>query len=368
VKILTSNGLIGVLFAVCISYSSCAGARDDNPDSHPGLAPLFANHAPLEVTIEAPLTTLMEERPEKEYLEGTFSYTKDDGTQQTFDLKLRTRGNFRRSDETCDFAPVRLNFRKKQLKDTEFDGQDKLKLVTHCQQNKMSFEQLVLREYLAYRILQVMTDKSFGVRLFHINWLDTERGKSKLKYGFVLEDDDDVADRFGMKSLKLGDVTHEELDPRQENLVNMFQYMIGNTDYSLVNGPADDDCCHNSMLLSATDGPPYTPLPYDFDFAGLVNAPYAAANPAFKLPNVRVRLYRGQCSNNELLPDTIQHFLDKKDAVYAIIDELDMFSSKARRGTTSYVNSFYRDIMNPKLIQQRIINYCNNGHAVDSGP
>jgi hypothetical protein len=263
---------------------------------------------------------------------------------------------------------VRLNFRKKQLKDTEFDGQDKLKLVTHCQQNKMSFEQLVLREYLAYRILQVMTDKSFGVRLFHINWLDTERGKSKLKYGFVLEDDDDVADRFGMKSLKLGDVTHEELDPRQENLVNMFQYMIGNTDYSLVNGPADDDCCHNSMLLSATEGPPYTPLPYDFDFAGLVNAPYAAANPAFKLPNVRVRLYRGQCSNNELLPDTIQHFLDKKDAVYAIIDELDMFSSKARRGTTSYVNSFYRDIMNPKLIQQRIINYCNNGHAVDSGP
>jgi hypothetical protein len=139
VKILASNGLIGVLFAICISYSSCAGARDDNPDSHPGLAPLFANHAPLDVTIEAPLTTLMDERPEKEYLEGTFSYTKDDGTQQTFDLKLRTRGNFRRSEETCDFAPVRLNFRKKQLKDTEFDGQDKLKLVTHCQQNKMSF-------------------------------------------------------------------------------------------------------------------------------------------------------------------------------------------------------------------------------------
>jgi hypothetical protein len=75
VKILASNGLIGVLFAICISYSSCAGARDDNPDSHPGLAPLFANHAPLDVTIEAPLTTLMDERPEKEYLEGTFSYT-----------------------------------------------------------------------------------------------------------------------------------------------------------------------------------------------------------------------------------------------------------------------------------------------------
>jgi len=368
VKIFASNGLAGALLTVFISYSSCAAALPDDQDGDAAIAPLFANHAPLAVTIKAPLTTLMDERPEDEYLEGTFSYTRDDGTEQTFDLKIRTRGNYRRQEETCDFAPVRLNFRKKQVEDTEFDGQNKLKLVTHCQHHKLSFEQLVLREYLAYRIFNLMTDNSFGVRLFHINWVDTERDRSKTKYGFVLEDNDDVADRNGMKSMKIGDVTHKDLDARQENLVNVFQYMIGNTDFSLINGRVSENCCHNSKLLSATDSPPYTPLPYDFDFAGMVNAPYAAANPAFKLPNVRVRLYRGQCSNNELLPDTFRQFLEKKDAIYAIIDELDMFSSKARRGTTSYLNVFYKNITNPHVIQRQFIDECNNEISEDSGP
>jgi hypothetical protein len=357
-KSLASNGLIGMLFAVFIAFAPCAEAQQDASDGASSNAPLFAHHAPLAVTIEGPLKTLMWDRPEDEYLEGKFSYEKDDGTEHTFDLKMRSRGNFRREKKTCNFAPIRLNFRKKQVADTEFSGQDKLKLVTHCQQNKASYEQFVLREYLAYRILQLLTHKSFGVRLLHINYVDTETGKTRLKYAFVLEDDDDVADRIGMKSIKNGNVTHAELDARHENLINVFQYMIGNTDFSLVQGPADDDCCHNSMLLSATGGPPYTPLPYDFDFSGLVDTPYAAANPRFHLKDVRKRLFRGQCSNNDLLPDTFRYFLEKKEAMYAIVDELDMFSVRSRRSVISYLDSFYDDITRPKTIDRRFIDKC----------
>lgn len=357
-KNIALNGLIGALFALLIAWSPCATAERDYADGKSSTAPLFANHAPLEVTIEGPLKTLMWERPDDEYLEGTFSYTKDDGTEQVFDLKLRTRGNFRRQKKTCNFAPIRLNFRKKQVADTEFSGQDKLKLVTHCQQNKASYEQFVLLEYLAYRILQVMTNKSFGVRLFHINYVDTETGKTRLKYGFLLEDDDDVAERIGMKSIKTGNVSHTDLDARQKNLVNVFQYMIGNTDYSLVQGPADDDCCHNSMLLSTTGGPPYTPLPYDFDFSGLVNTPYAVPNPRFNIRSVRERHYRGQCSNNDLLPDTFAHFLEKKDAVYAIVNELTMLTSRSGRSVISYLDSFYDDITQPDRITREFIDMC----------
>ena len=363
-KILVTNGLLGIICAVSISISPCADAREDNPVGDSGLAPLFADHAPLAVTIEAPLKTLMDERPDKDYLQGTFSYTRDDGTEQTFDLKLRSRGNFRRQEDICNFPPVRLNFRKKQVDDTVFDGQDKLKLVTHCQRNRPSYEQYVLREYLAYRILQLMTDKSFGVRLMHINWIDTDGfNKPRVKYGFVLENDDAVAERNGMETMKIGNVTHAALDRRQENLVNVFQYLIGNTDYSLIKGPEYDHCCHNSMLLSGTDSPPITPLPYDFDFAGLVNAPYAATNPSFKLRTVRERLYRGQCSNNQLLPDTFRHFLDKKDAIYAIVDELEMFSPNSRTTVIRFLDEFYADITRQQTIDFKFIGRCNEESA-----
>ncbi len=355
-KILLANWPIGVALTLCFALST--NAEEAEPSADSSRAPLFADHTPLEVTIEAPITTLIRERPEKEYLEGKFSYRKDDGTEQTLDLKFRARGNFRLQKATCIFPPIRLNFRKKQVKDTLFDGQDKLKLVTHCQQNKPASEQLMLREYLAYRILQLLTEKSFSVRLLHIDYVDTDGKNSRVKYAFVIEDDDSVAERNGMKAIKRGNFKHTDLDPVDTNLVNVFMYLIGNTDFSLVQGPPDDDCCHNSGLMSATDGPPYTPLPYDFDFSGLVNAPYAAANPRFHLRSVRSRLYRGRCANNYLLPQTLQKILDNKDAIYALVDELEMFSGNSRRLTIRYFDSFFYAITNPDTIQLEFLEQC----------
>jgi len=350
---------IGMLLAVLITISPPAEAQQNGPAISQAIVPLFASQLPLRVTIEAPLTTLMKERPKEEYLDGTFTFTGDDGAEQTIDLKMRTRGNYRWMEKHCDFSPIRLNFRKKQVADTEFAGQDKLKLVTHCQNNKRHYEQLVLREFLAYRIFQVMTNKSFGVRLLQVNYVDTEGAKPMTKLAFAIEDDDDVAKRVGMKSLKTPDIRNEDLDRRQQNLVNVFQYLIGNTEFSLIKAEPGKACCHNSDLMSATGGPPFTPLPYDFDFAGLVNAPYAEPNPRYDIRSVRHRLFRGLCRNNELLPDTIQQFLDKKDAVYAIIDELDMLTPRSRRNVTSYLNAFYNRISTPKKVNARIIKKCD---------
>ncbi|MGI9249438.1 MAG: hypothetical protein ACR2QI_10505, partial [Woeseiaceae bacterium] len=304
-----------VVAAALILVSPYTEARQDYPRATPAVAPLFAIHEPLQVTIQAPLTTLMKERPEEEYLEGTFSFTGDDGLARTVNLKIRARGKYRRMPEHCDLPPVKLNFRTSQLANTVFAGQDKLKMVTHCRNNRPSYVQLVLREFLAYRILNVITNKSYGVRLLRINYVDTEGGESMTNFGFVIETADDVAERNRMKSVKLGDIIYDDLEHRQENLVNVFEYLIGNTEYSLVKSEPDDDCCHNSDLMSATGGPPFTPLPYDFDFAGIVNAPYAQPNPRYHLRNVRQRLYKGQCGNNELLPGTLQRYVDKKEAI-----------------------------------------------------
>ena len=166
-----------------------------------------------------------------------------------------------------------MNFRKKQVVDTEFSGQDKLKLVTHCKNKNSYYEQLVLREFLAYRFLNVMTDTSFRVRLLQINYIDTESANSMTKVGFPIEDDDDVAERNRLYAIKTGDISYDDIDPKAQNFVNVFQYMIRNTEFSLVRAEPGEFCCHNIDLMSATKGVPFTPIPYDFDFSGMVNPP-----------------------------------------------------------------------------------------------
>ena len=305
-----------------------------------GPKPLFTEHTILDVTVEAPLTTLMAERPDEEYLPATLTYTASSDASVTLNLKIRTRGNYRRDPEHCDFAPIRLNFRKKQVKGTLFDGQDKLKLVTHCRSKSPAFPQHLLREYLAYRFFAELTPVSYSVRLPNITYVDTEGGATITRPGFVIEDDEDVARRNGLQVVDIRRISYEELDPHRQNLVHMFEYMIGNTEYSFVNPEPAKSCCHNADVLSETGGPPYLPLPFDFDFAGMVNTPYAQPNPRYPIDNVRIRFYKGLCANNEHLPATAQRFLDEHGDFITITDRLEPLSPRSRRSVRNYLNGF----------------------------
>lgn len=325
---------------------------------YPGLAPLFADHSVLEVTIDAPLDALMDVRPDKAYLDGSFSYKEADGTERTFGLKLRTRGNYRRDKEHCDFAPIRLNFAKGQVKGTLFDGQDKLKLVTHCQNMDPAYEQLVVREYLAYRLLHELTPKSFATRLMRITYRNTTNKKERTKFGFVIEDNDAVAKRNGMKVASVGLITTDYLEPEQAHLIYVFQYMIGNTEYSVIRPEPKKDCCHNADLMAPKGEAVYSPFAYDFDFSGLVNAPYAQPNPRYKLPNVRVRLYAGACKYDEQLKTTIAYFHEKKPALLRIIDELEPLSRISRSAARRYIEAFYDRISEPAKVQKWLIDKC----------
>ena len=323
--------------------------------------PLFDDHAVLKVTIDAPMTTLMDVRPDEAYLKGSFTFTDIDGTEKRVSLKLRTRGNYRRSKEHCDFAPIRLNFVKSEVKGTLFDGQDKLKLVTHCKTWEPGYGELVYREYLAYRIYQALTDVSYRVRLLDITYFDTQTQKELNRFGFVIEDDGDVEKRNTLERVKVKFLEHQYYDPHSANLVNLFEYMIGNTEYSLVNPEPGKNCCHNTDVLSATGGPPYLSLPFDFDFSGLVNAPYAAPNPKYPIKDVRRRYYRGQCSNNDVLPQTIELFQEKRVEIFEAIEALAPASpdaARAARSVMSYVEGFYKVIDKPDNVRKRLMDRC----------
>lgn len=347
--------VVAVALFLTIGHTAVAQSETDTVED----PPLFQSHDLLTVRIEAPLTTLMKERPDSEYLDGTFSYVDAEGQEVSLDLKLRTRGRYRRQRKTCSFSPIRLNFRKKQVEGTEFAGQDKLKLVTHCQTRKRTFEQLLLREYLAYRILQILTDKSFGARLMRITYVNSEKdGEEITKYGFVIEDEDDLGNRLGLMAAEVRGIKAAELDPRQANLISVFEYLIGNTDFSLILGPADTSCCHNAVLFSE-GGPPYIPIPYDFDFSGLVNAPYAEPNPRFSIRSVKTRLYRGRCMNNHLLDSTFAYFLEKEPEIRNLIAGLEGLDDRHRKDVDKYLNAFFEDISDPKAKERKFVTRCS---------
>ena len=319
--------------------------------------PLFQSHDTLAVTITVPVERLEKERPLEEQYPGTLSYVDEAGETVSIDLQIRTRGRFRRQERICPFPPTRLNFKKKQTKDTLFDRQDKLKLVGHCR-GINRFEQIVLREYLTYRMLNELTDLSFRVRLLRINWVDVDDPDDELvHYGFVIEHRDRLAKRIGHEPLRIPKTSVAGLEPEHTNVISVFQFFIANTDFSPILGAADDTCCHNANLFGEQDELHYS-IPYDFDWAGLVDAPYAVPDERFGIRTVRQRVYRGRCVNNEHLPQTLQTFRDNKDVFFALVENQADLSGGSRRSMLALMNDFYELIDDERAVQRRIIDAC----------
>jgi hypothetical protein len=324
-----------------------------------GLPALFEDDTVLALRIEAPLRTLMQERSDTEYLDGYLYYTDAAGQQKQLDLKLRARGRYRKQLDTCPFPPVRLNFQKKQVEGTVFDGIDKLKLVTHCRNGSDQYEQNVLKEYLAYRIFNALTEFSFRVRLLRIEYVDNDRGELlETRHAFLIEDDDLLGERIGATRVEVPYTAFEHIEPRQGSRVAVFQYLIGNTDFSMIAGARDDICCHNVVLFS--DGSEqYIPVPYDFDFAGLVNARYAKPNPNLPIRRVTTRLYRGNCLHNAHVDDALLQITAQRDSIRDLISSLPGLSDRSRDVVVRYVEDYYSTVNSPGDVEKRLLKKCS---------
>jgi hypothetical protein len=343
--------LIASAMTACLA--STVAAQDEATDIL-----LFDRQQTMQVRIEAPLLTLRRDRSEKASQDGQFHYVDVSGAEQSLDVKVRPRGRFRRKHDICDFPPLRLNFRKKQVQGTEFHGQNKLKLVTHCDNYEKSYEQNLLQEYVAYRILNQLTDRSFRVRLLHVDYVDSGNGKLfRSKYAFLIEDEKKLGERLGLQLAEVKKITFEQLDPAQTALLFVFQYMIGNTDFSATRGPSDTWCCHNVIPYVGVHGQ-FIPVPYDFDFSGLVNAPYAAPRPGLRIDTVTKRQYRGPCSSNALLPDTLAFIASHRSAIDEIVNGQEGFTKSARYPALRFLNRFYDDMAKPKKVNRYLVKEC----------
>ena len=343
------------LAAGLLALVAVAAAADEK-ETAPKVAPLFNSHDVVHVTITAPFKEIMATRSVEEELQGTFVYTDiESGEEVSLDIGIRSRGRFRRKKEVCQFTPLRLNFRK--TKGTLLAKSDKMKLVTHCRTGSSKYEQGVLKEYIAYRILNTMTDWSFRVRLLRATYVESTNGKPVVTaYAFLIEHDDQLAKRIGMKVDESERTTIAAIDGPHTNLVSLFQYLIGNTDFSPIQGPPGEPCCHNHVLLG--NETTSISVPYDFDVTGIVSLPHAVPNPRFKLASVRHRLYRGRCANNQYLEESFQAWRDKKPMIYDVINSQEGLSDRERKKTIRYVDDFYKVINSKRQANYRIVKAC----------
>ena len=331
---------------------AAANAAASEPD------PLFQDDSLIDVTITAPMKALLGHRPDEEYLAGALSYTEADGSIVEFDIGIRTRGNFRRQSRVCPFPPLRLNINKSQAKGSLFHKQNKLKLVAHCRDNSERYEQNLIREYLAYRILNTLTDISYRVRLARVTYVDSERNdEDRVRYAFFIEHKSRLSKRLGLAEISTSKIKVADLEGPYSDLTSLYQFMIGNTDFSPVAGAEGEDCCHNTTLFG-NDGEAIYAIPYDFDMSGLVDAPYAEPNPRFRIKSVTQRLYRGRCAYNDNLQTSIQLFQDNRDAIYELIGQQEQLEDSTRKRLSKFVDSFFDVIDNPKKVKREITSQC----------
>jgi len=202
-----------------------------------------------------------------------------------------------------------------------------------------------------------MTEASYRVRWLSVTYQDLEGKTLRTQAAFLIEHKNRVADRLNLDTVDAERISRTELDPDHATRAAMFNYFIGNADFSIIAGK-EGSCCHNAKLLRADDESPYVPVIYDFDSAGYVDAPYAITPAKLGLRNVRQRIYRGFCTEPEVLDGVLNEFRAEREALLAIAAETDYMSKRNARKGVSYLEDFYDVIDNPKRLKKKIIEPC----------
>lgn len=318
---------------------------------------LFADDAPLTLRLEAPIATVKRSTDDPQYSPARLSYVGADGATVAVDLRVRVRGKSRL--QACSFPPLRLNFRTRELEGTLLEGQDRLKLVTHCEQREAN-AQWVHLEYLAYRVLNLVTDFSLRARPVEVTYFDTERQREVASGpGILLEDEEQFAERQNVQPIEEPTLRRARYDQSALALVGTFQYFIGNTDWSATAASdGEAKCCHNVIPLARSDGV-LVPIVYDFDSSGIVDTSYALPDERLGINSVRQRLYRGACLDPAALQASLEPFLTRRQEIRALYESYPKLTKRSRESALAYIDQFYEVLADPKRLERAFRAVCS---------
>jgi hypothetical protein len=344
-----SAAALFVLFAARVEAQALPAAPAPAVDSNK-VAKFYRTDAPLLLTLTTNIRRIRADKDSNPpWRAATLTY--DEGAKPVVvPVRIRSRGIWRL--KTCDFPPLRFNFSNSATKKTIFHGLDRPKLVNYCRDDDVG-ERYLLQEFQLYRIYRLLTPASHAVRLVRISFVDSATRKVlTTRYSFFEEDPEALAGRMGGRLLKIKGANPDDLEPFQDGLVGVFQYMIGNTDFAL-------SALHNAELIGRTNGDNF-PIVYDFDFSGAVNARYATVDPRLRIHTVRQRLYRGFCVPEDVYPKVFARFNAKKDAIYGLYHDSfgKLLPESTVDETLQYFDEFYKTINDPRKVKSDMIDLC----------
>lgn len=313
---------------------------------------LFTKDEILHLTLRFDMTQYTREKPKNEYMDAILTYHINKTDSINKDIRLKSRGEMRNG--YCSFPPIRLNFKNAGFQKADLSKIEKIKLVTHCQYGN---EDYLFKEYLIYKLYNVLTDTSFRARLVRMEYINThKKSKPVNTYAFFIEPVEMLAERINAIEVKSLNLTQKDIIPYMMTRMAIFNYMIGNTDWSVPNQ-------HNCKVLSSLNfSSPALGIivPYDFDYSGLVDADYAIPFEPLGLSSVRERRYVGICRTEDVFIIAMKEFAGKKEAFYKVINDFQMLDQKEKLKMIKYIDSFYDDFDERNSIVKYILNDCTN--------
>lgn len=240
--------------------------------------------------------------------------------------------------------------------DSIFRGHEFLYVTTQCKSNARSRADLI-EEYLAYRILNLITEFSYRVRLLEVNYIDSRRvGRSITHYAFFTECQSVLARRMGAEVLEVEHVLKRLLNEDHAALVYVFQYLIGNTDWSLVTATGDKTCCHNGQLIGGDSEILY--VPFDFDLSGLVNPRYAYPDKSLPIKRVTQRLYRGYCGPEDALKRALEYVIAQREAIVELYSQAPILPQEERASGIEFLERFFEEAGHPERLLAKFQRQC----------
>ena len=312
---------------------------------------LFDSEEVMKITIESDFKNLVKRKYEDEEQPALLRYFYKDSIVVNRNITIKPRGNMRKG--SCFFPPLKLNFLKSEVVVKEMKEFDKMKMVLNCKRGKI-YEQYLLSEYYVYKMQNILTDYSFRVRLIQVTYVDiSDKYKTSTRFAFLIENKEQMAERLNAIPIDNKNVRDTNTDIPTVANAYLFQYLIGNTDWSIPGR-------HNIQMIKSTDPTltkPYV-IPYDFDYAGIVNTNYAVPNESLGISSVTERVYRGVCIAENEIKNAAKHFMDKKEQIYQLYQNSDLLDKNNMRFTLKYLDGFYQIIENENSLKRYILDSC----------
>jgi len=308
---------------------------------------IFDMEATVKMSIRTDLEQIINNR-EIENIPATISVSYDKANLE-LDASVEVRGNFRRDIANCDFPPIRIRFKSKEINETIFEGNENLKIVTHCKNKSQQFLQYIAKEFTTYKIYNILSPYSLNVKIVEMTYVDDkDRMKPIHSQAFLIEDIDHLAKKYNMTEFE-EKLSTDLIDEENLRSLSVFQLMIGNTDWIIP---------FSKNLKSITDGEKIIAVPYDFDYTAIVDTDYSlgGGNTFLLTPE---RKFKGPCYELSDLEAEFKKFEEKQKDIIQMISSSPYLKSKSKLNMKNYVNEFYTIIKSKEKVMEYFLINCN---------